>query len=208
VGLPAFETPGMAQWGREAAAATGRAWGMLAAGGQGPSLAYLVGTAAALWVMNQARRSFWLFSLLVLPGTFCHELCHWLMAKLLGGRPMRFTVFPRRAGRGFVLGSVTLANLRWYNGFFIGTAPLLLLAVAYGLFRWRMGGHPVFGWKEAAAVFFLANLIFGAVPSWQDLRIAARSPIGWLLLAGALAYGWVEGRQPGHPPPRGTNSFP
>ncbi len=166
-------------------------------GEQALPFAYLVGTAAMLWLMNQAKRSFWLFSLLVLPGTLCHELCHWLAGKLLNGHPVHFTVFPRRVGRGFVLGSVSLANLRWYNAFFIGLAPLLLLAAAYGLFLWRLGGHPMFGWKEAGAVFCLANLLFGAVPSWQDLRMAARSPIGWLLLAWGLGYGWMRfGRQP------------
>jgi hypothetical protein len=165
------------------------AWGM-GTGEQSLFFMYLTGTAAVLWLMNQARRSFWLFTLLVLPGTFCHELSHWVVGKLLNGRPVHFTVVPKRAGRGLVLGSVSLSNLRWYNAFFIGFAPLLLLVAAYGLFTWRLGGHPVLGWKEAGAVFFLANLLFGAIPSWQDLRIAARSPIGWLLLAGALAYGW------------------
>jgi len=155
-------------------------------------LAYLVGLAAVLWLLNQARRSFWLFSLLVLPGTFCHELCHWLTGHLLNGRPVHFTVLPRREGRGLVLGAVVLSNLRWYNAFFIGLAPLLLLPAAYGLFLWRLGQSPVFGWPEAAMVFLLANLVFGAMPSWQDLRIAARSPIGWLLLAGALTWGWVK----------------
>ena len=157
---------------------------------------YLVGTAAMLWLMNQTKRSFWLFSLLVLPGTLCHELCHWLVGKLMNGQPVRFTVFPRRVEHGFVLGSVTLANLRWYNAFFIGLAPLLLLATAYALFKWRLSGHPVFGWEEAGAVFGLANLLFGALPSWQDLRMAARSPIGWLLLAGALGYGWMRFTRP------------
>jgi hypothetical protein len=170
-------------------------WGTVAVD-HGLSFAYLVGTAAMLWVMNQARRSFWLFSLLVLPGTFCHELCHWMVGKLLNGRSVHFTVVPRRAEGGFVLGSVTFSNLRWYNAFFIGLAPLLLLAAAYGLFRWRLGGQPVLGWKEAGTVFFLANLLFGAVPSWQDLRVAARSPIGWLLLAGALVYGWMRFTKP------------
>jgi len=170
-------------------------WGT-GAGGYGLPLAYLVGTAATLWVMNQARRSFWLFSVLVLPGTFCHELSHWMVGKLLNGRSVHFTVFPRRAERGFVLGSVTFSNLRWYNAFFIGLAPLLLLAAAYGLFAWRLGGQLSLGWKEAGTVFFLANLLFGAVPSWQDLRMAARSPIGWLLLAGALMYGWMRFMKP------------
>jgi hypothetical protein len=159
---------------------------------QGLPILYLVGTAGVLWAMNQARRSFWLFSLVVLPGTLSHELCHWVVGKLLDGRPVHFTVFPKRVGGGLVLGSVAFSNLRWYNAFFIGLAPLLLLAAAYGLFLWRLSGHPVFGWTEGGVVFLLANLLFGAVPSWQDLRVAARSPIGWLLLAGALVYGWLR----------------
>jgi hypothetical protein len=152
-------------------------------------LLYLGALVVALWLLNQARRSFWLVSLLALPGTVCHELCHWVVGKLLNGRPVHFTVIPRREGRGFILGSVVLANLRWYNAFFIGLAPLLMLPVAYGLFLWRLGAKPTIGWPEAAMVFFLANLVFGAIPSWQDLRITARSPIGWLLLAGGLAWG-------------------
>jgi hypothetical protein len=183
------------------------AWGG-GAGIHGAALAYLAGMAAALWLLNQAKRSFWLFSLLVLPGTFCHELCHWLAGHLLNGRPVHFTVLPRREGRGLVLGAVTLSNLRWYNAFFIGLAPLVLLPAAYGLLLWRLGGKPTLGWPEVAMVFLLANLVFGSVPSWQDLRIAARSPIGWLLLAGGLAWGWMRvgkapapvhsGRSPSH----------
>lgn len=176
-------------------------WGLETAS-RGVVLGFLGGTAAMLWLLNQARRSFWLFSLLVLPGTFCHELCHWVVGHLLNGRPVHFTVLPRREGRGFVLGAVALANLRWYNAFFIGLAPLLLLPAAYGLLLWRLGGKPVVGWPEAVTVFLLANLIFGAIPSWQDLRIAARSPLGWLLLAGALGWGWMRvGRAS---PPRNT----
>ncbi len=157
---------------------------------RGVQLAYLAGFAGMLWLLNQARRSFWLFSLLVLPGTFCHELCHWGLGHLLGGRPRRFTVLPRREGRGWVLGSVTLWNLRLHNAFFIGMAPLLLLPLAYVILVWRLGGNPRFGWPEAGMVYLLANLVFGAIPSRQDLKIAAKSPIGWLLLAGLLAWGW------------------
>ena len=164
-------------------------WG---SGISGVQLGYVASMAAMLWLLNQARRSFWLFSLLVLPGTFCHELCHWTVGHLLGGRPIRFTVLPKREGRGWVLGSVALSNLRWYNAFFIGLAPLALLPVAYGLLLWRVGGDPRFGWPEAGALYLLANLVFGGIPSRQDFRMAARSPIGWLLLAAALAWGWLR----------------
>jgi hypothetical protein len=180
----------MIQWVREART-MGSTW-TLELGGRGLPLGYLAGTAAVLWLMNQARRSFWLFSLLALPGTLCHEVCHWVVGKLLNGRPIHFTVIPRREGHGFVLGAVALGNLRWYNAFFIGLAPLALLPLAYALFLWWLGGNPAFGWPEAGMLYFLANLLFGAMPSWQDFRLAAKSPIGWLLLAGALVWGWMH----------------
>jgi len=182
----------------------GNAWSWQV-GGHGLPLGYLAGTAAMLWLMNQARRSFWLFSLLALPGTLCHETCHWGMGLLLRGQPLRFTVLPRREGHGFVLGSVSFRNLRWFNAFFIGLAPLLLLPLAYGLFLWRLGANPEFKWPEAAALYLLANLLFGALPSWQDLRIAAKSPIGWLLLAGLLAWGWLRYHREPQAPSRSPN---
>ena len=89
------------------------------------TLAYLGAMAAVLWLMNQARRSFWLLSLLALPGTCCHEVCHWVAGRLMNGQPVRFTVIPHREGEGYVLGSVHFANLRWYNAFFVGMAPLV-----------------------------------------------------------------------------------
>ena len=160
------------------------------------ALAYLGATAAVLWLLNKARRSFWLVSLLAFPGTLCHELCHWLVGILMGGQPVHFTVWPRREGRGFVLGSVGFANLRWYNCLFIGLAPLLLLPLAWVLFLWRLAGHPRLGWPEAGMVFLLANLVFAATPSWQDLRIAARTPLGWLLLAAGLVWLWQRSGAP------------
>jgi len=48
-------------------------------------------------------------------------------------------------------------------------------------------------------MYLLANLLFGAVPSGKDLRIAARSPIGWLLLGGILLWGWMRLVQPSKP---------
>jgi len=127
-----------------------------------------------------------------------------VIGKLLHGRPIHFTVIPRREGRGFVLGSVAFGNLRWYNAFFIGMAPLALLPLAYGIFLWRLGGNPDLSWPETAVMYLLANLLFGSVPSWQDLRTAAKSPVGWLLLAGILVWGSMRFVRPGKPDPSGT----
>jgi hypothetical protein len=172
----------------------GRMTGMgeLGTASQGVLLAYLAALAAGLWLLRQARRSFWLVFLLALPGTLAHELCHWILGRMLNGQPVRFTVLPRREGGSFVLGTVSFANLRWYNAFFVGMAPLLLLPAAYVLFRWRLAAHPALRWSEALTAFLISNLIFGAVPSWQDLRVAARSPVGWCLLAGGIGWLWLK----------------
>jgi len=156
------------------------------------ALLYLLALAVVLWLLNQARRWLWAFSILALPGTFCHELCHWILGKLLNGQPVSFSILPRREGRGMVLGSVQCAHLRWYNAFFVGVAPLLLLPLAFLLLRWRLGLHAALDWGEALVLYLLGNLAFGSIPSGQDLRVAARSPIGWLLLALGLVWVWMK----------------
>jgi hypothetical protein len=94
------------------------------------------------------------------------------------------------------MGSVTFARVRWYNAFFLGLAPLLLLPLAYALLAWRLKGQPAMGWEEALWLYLIANLVYAALPSWLDLKVAARSPVGWLLLAAAAAYGWHRFRTP------------
>lgn len=155
-----------------------------------PQWLFLGGLVVALGLLHWSRRYFWIFSVLVLPGTFVHETCHLLLGLLLNGKPARFDLLPRREGRGWAMGSVSFSHLTWYNAFFIGMAPLLMLPAAYGLVRWRLGGQPVFGWQEALAIYVIANLVYASLPSWQDCKLAARSPVGWLLLAGGMAWGW------------------
>ena len=169
-----------------------------------PQWLFLAALVATMGLFHWLRRLFWIFSLVVLPGTFAHESCHWLLGLLLNAQPARFTLLPRREDRGWVMGSVTFAHIRWYNAFFVGMAPLLLLPAAYGLMLWRLGLAPGFRWQEALAVYLIANLAYAALPSWTDLKVAARSPVGWLLLAGGLAWGYAACQRqalPGDPLP-------
>lgn len=155
--------------------------------------------AAVLWLFQKAKRLFWAFSLLVLPGTFCHEVCHYATALVLNGRPVAFSVFPRREPDRIRLGAVMFANLRWYNAFFIGLAPLALLAGAWALLRWILAQRLPFGLPLVLLVLLVANLAYGALPSRQDVRVAAGSPVGWVLLGLGLAWGWSQVRTEGIP---------
>jgi hypothetical protein len=165
---------------------------------------FLAAVVAMLLVFRWSRRFFWAFSILVLPGTFAHEACHLAVGVALGGRPAGFNLLPRRTGGSWEMGSVSFSRLTWYNAFFVGMAPLLLLPAAHLLLRWRLAHQPVFGWQEALAIYVIANLVYAALPSWQDLRVAARSPVGWLLLAAGLAWGWHAWRVRAEAPQSGA----
>ena len=77
-----------------------------------------------LGTMSAFRRLTPVFFLAVLPATVLHELMHLGVAFLLNGKPAGFRIIPQRSDRGYILGSVRCANVRWYNGLCIGFAPL------------------------------------------------------------------------------------
>ena len=86
--------------------------------------------ALSLVLIHFARRWGPLYALLVWPGTLLHELSHWLVALVLGGRPSSLSVVPSRTERGWRLGAVGVRNVRWFNALPIGAAPLLLAPLA------------------------------------------------------------------------------
>jgi hypothetical protein len=139
-------------------------------------------------LLTLLRRSVVLLSVAAFPGTLLHEVLHFIVGLLLFGRPSGFSVIPRRVAHGYALGSVRFTNVRWYNGCFIGLAPLLMLPLALWLFAWRMHGLHAPQIQEIAWAYLLATLIYASLPSWPDLKVAASS--SWLLLLAAGAY-WV-----------------
>lgn len=160
-----------------------------------PGAPYALAVAALLVLMHLTRRYGPVFFLTAFPATLAHELAHLLMGLLTNGQPSGLRLLPRRSARGYVLGAVTCNNVRWYNGLFIGLAPLLLLPLAALLLVWRVRQHPAFAPIEAAWVYGIASLALAALPSWQDLRVAFAS--SWLLLALAAAIAaWYFGMIP------------
>lgn len=138
-----------------------------------------VGRAGAFWQI------FW-----ALPGTVLHELSHFVVAGVTGGRPSGFTVVPRRgSSRGqWVLGSVTIGRPGAVSALPSALAPLALNIVAYYLYRnwgyWFPSDLP------HTLLMYLAIYLFSysSIPSGQDFRVAFSNPIG-VLFYSALGAG-------------------
>jgi len=139
--------------------------------------------------------TFWQI-LYALPGTFLHELSHFLVALVTGGRPTGFSIIPRPQDclmgdgtlrRRWTLGSVTIANPGMIAAFPTAMAPLLLNLAAWQLYtRW-------FSWfpRDPAHILVLYGAIYllvsGSVPSCQDLKVACSSIVGLVLYGLLLA---------------------
>lgn len=125
----------------------------------------------------------WLF---YFPGTFLHEMSHFLMALILGARPKFPFLFPKKDIDGsIVLGRVQTISAKWYNSFPIAIAPLSLMIVAF-FFQKHYFSYFDFSFLSALLYFYLLIvLIDSAIPSTQDIRVAIS---GLNLLGGSM---WI-----------------
>ena len=127
--------------------------------------------------------SAWLFGL---PGIIVHEMSHWAVAKLTGGRPMNYRPWPGRMEDGaWALGTVAITRLTWFNGAPIGLAPLLMNGLA--LWGWAelvtravAVTEPMFWWGSYLVAIALAD----GWPSRADYRIAGHSLTGIVVWCG------------------------
>jgi hypothetical protein len=120
-----------------------------------------------------------------LLGVILHETAHLLVGLLFRAAPTGFSIFPRRHGNGWQLGSVRFSRITAFNAVPVALAPLSLVPVAYLVaINWFDWFSPSLATTLGlySAVFIL---LYNALPSIQDLRVAGN----WrsLLLYGSLA---------------------
>jgi hypothetical protein len=157
---------------------------------------YLVPVAALAWLLRIATSAHPVFFLFTVFGTLCHELAHFFVGLVANARPVGLTVMPRWIGRGkprsgnghWELGSVTFANLRWYNAAPAALAPLLVLALPLAVAWWRTQ-HAQYGMPDLALAFLLAPQLLSFWPSPVDWRLAARS-WPWVPILVAVGLAW------------------
>jgi hypothetical protein len=148
-------------------------------------LLYLAPSLVLAVIFRALARAHPLFFGLYLAGTTLHELAHLLIGFITNARPIHFTVFPRRGGRSqWILGSVSFANVRWYNAAFVGLAPLLVLLMPLIVATVRVQHGLAYGWTDAAIALLIAPAFLSFLPSTIDLLMALRS-WPYVLLSGA-----------------------
>jgi hypothetical protein len=113
-----------------------------------------------------------------LPFTIMHEMSHFIAAFLTGGRPSSFSVWPRRSGNGWVLGSVN-AVPTLLSAAPTALAPLSWLVIGYySMMFWDRRPE----WMpEYLIVMILYACTAACTPSWQDVKVALTHPFSLLL---------------------------
>lgn len=149
----------------------------------------IIGFLAASLVMGAIHRrlssSGSFFAILYcLPFTVMHETAHFAVAFLTGGRPSSFSIWPRREGNRWVLGSVT-AVPTVFSATLTALAPLGWLVIGYSaMVLWKYRPVRVPEYLIVAVVYACSA---ACTPSWQDIRVALKHPLS-LLLWGGIGY--------------------
>ena len=139
---------------------------------------YCLPAIAIYFVMRWVFSNQHLYMFLILGGTIAHELSHFIVGLLLGAKPVGFSLIPHRVGKNkWTLGSVSFGNIRWYNGVFIGMAPLLILAPFYFFIpsHFVLDDFKDVGYKDCITWLAMAYLIPSAMPSSQDIKVVTAS---------------------------------
>lgn len=151
-------------------------------------LIYLAPSAALAMVIRVLAGAHPFFFLFTVAGTICHELSHFLVGMLTNARPQGLDIVPRRTASGWLLGSVTLARLRWYNAAPTALAPMLIILIPLVVGWWRTRHGLAFKPFDLLIAFALAPQFLSFWPSSVDWRIALRSwPYLCILAAASLA---------------------
>jgi hypothetical protein len=129
-----------------------------------------------------------------LPGTILHEISHLVVATVTGGRPVGFSVVPRRQGGDrWLLGSVTISRPGPISALPSALAPLALNGVAYYLYRGWTGWFPPDLPHTLLMYATIYLFCYSSIPSGQDFKVACSSTVGLFLytaMGGALWYLW------------------
>jgi len=142
---------------------------------------------AMLAIMRLASRlGMWAYAAIALPGTFAHEMAHYLVALLLFAKPDFPSLVPQRTLHGWRLGSVTFrAGIA--RALPIALAPFALMPLALWWAATLMA--PAEGALYFMHAWIVAALVSASLPSSADFKLAL--PALAVLAVAALAYAYL-----------------
>jgi hypothetical protein len=141
-------------------------------------------------VTRNKRATIHLVAFLFLPGTFLHEVAHWITANLLFVPTGSMTLIPKMDEKGNLrLGSVMIAKTDIIRRFLIGAAPVILgvsiiLATLYFAFQKNIFDNYLIIFLLGCLVFQIGNTMFS---SKKDME-GALGLILTVLVAGIVFY--------------------
>lgn len=156
--------------------------------GQQDIALYLLPSLALAFLIRMLAQAHPFFFLFTLAGTICHELAHLVAGFATGARPSSFSVMPRRMGKQWQLGAVTLSRVTWYNAAPSALAPLVLVALPFAVAWLRTRGDWAWEPVDLGLAFLLAPQFLSFWPSMDDWKIASRS---WPYLIIIAVAGWA-----------------
>ncbi len=124
---------------------------------------------AMLLIRLSRHAGMWVYALVGLPGTFAHELAHFIVAFVLRARPSWPSLIPRRTERGWLLGSVAF-QAGYLRRLPIAMAPFALAPLALWLAKTLLHSS---AWPAYAMyAWIVAALLNASFPSPADFKLA------------------------------------
>jgi hypothetical protein len=116
-------------------------------------------------IINRSKWIYYSLAFLFLPGTYIHELSHFLMAKILFIPVYGFSLRPRIIGHELHLGHVEVAKTDFLRRFLVGIAPIffgviILIGSVFLLFRFNKTHELSYIIGEGILAFEIANTMF------------------------------------------------
>lgn len=110
------------------------------------------------------KLTIWAFSIVFLPGTFLHEISHYLTARFLLVKTDGLSLKPVQEGDGIQMGSVSIEKTDPIRRFLIGIAPLFLGLIIVLSLSYTMSLQIVY-WQKILIgflIFIISNSMFSS----------------------------------------------
>lgn len=139
-----------------------------------------------------ANQNLFLLSVFFLPATFFHELAHFFFGFITLANPVNFSIFPKKEGEYYTLGSVNFNNINNFNALITGIAPVVLLVLLFFLDKNNFYLYKKVLHKSDLGFFDILLLsyinfifVYSGIPSTQDFKVIFSKKLGlffWILI--------------------------